>query len=73
MIIQVFQLFLFVPNSRQSLFVGDDFHIHRSGNGERELLLLIIKYLAWRKIQLTHDIVNREVGNKSCLIFTLNL
>ena len=46
MIIQVFQLFLFVPNSRQSLFVGDDFHIHRSGNGERELLLLIIKYLA---------------------------
>ena len=34
--------------------------------GERELLLLIVEDFPTRKAQLTHDIVNREVGNIRC-------
>ena len=57
----------------QSFFVGDDFHIHGSGNRERELLLLVVEDFRRWKVQLTHDIVNREVGDIRRLIFTLNL
>ena len=70
MVIQIFQLFLFIAYRRQRLFVGDDFHVHRGGHRECKLLLLVVEDFRRWKIQLPYDIVNREVGGIRRLIFT---
>ena len=73
MVIQIFQLFLFVPHRHQRLFIRHNLHIHRSGNRECELLLLIVEDLRRWEVQFSDNVIYREVGDVRRLIFTLNL
>ena len=63
MVVQVFQLFLFVSDRRQCPAVLHDFYIHGRIDGKRKLLLLEIEDFRRREIQLPDNGVDGKIGH----------